>query len=406
MSLSLERAKAAPLEIHIDMHEIREDLQFLDLLIPHARNTKTLQVEGLLTANDLSYLPLRSTPNLRSLSLSGGKWDRSIDPFESLSAHAVGYLSLIGIPLYPSFLSLGTLTELIIYDPRCNLHLDILLDFLERNCLLTRADIRIRFIEPSLRSSRRRAAISNQLHYLRIACFDPMDGKALLSGIALSKGAELEVDCCRGFGIVMGVDDILSGTSTTHLSNLRSPIFMEYRVHNTRVIQLLGPNGTSTFIGESHLQPLFVEFPRFTLTNIRRFHLNTRGWELIRPSPGPRVFHHLSSFPALETLTIGWETDLFRLLSPLLSNPSSSPSLETLAFLNCDLSEEFVEGLIRFASDRKNTTSARLHHVVIVHWEEKFPSIASIRNLEEHIPIVDVRVDTEIPKDLTGGDIW
>jgi len=56
--------------------------------------------------------------------------------------------------------------------------------------------------------------------------------------------------------------------------------------------------------------------------------------------------------------------------------------------------------LTRFASNRKNTDSARLHRVVIVHWEGKFPSIASIRKLEKHVPVVDVRISSVLPGDL------
>ena len=400
--LSLERAKAAPLAIHLDMREIREDTQFLNFLVLHAQNTETLHVDGLATIDDLAHLPLQS-PNLRSLSLSEmgiTKWDRSIDPFESLT-HTLRHLSLIGVPLYPSFLDLRTLTEFTIYDSRCNLHLDAFLDFLEGNRSLTRADIRIRFIEPSLHSSRRQAAIRNQLHCLRIACFDVLDGKALISKIALTKGAVLEVDLRRGFGIVMGVNDLLSGISTTHLSNLQSPTFMQYHVHTTRTIQLFGPNGTASFTGDSYLDPLFVEFPRLPLTNVRRFHLDTHGWELIRPSPGPRVFHHLSSFPTLETFTIGRETDLLRLLSPLLSNPSASPFLKTLGFQDCILTEGFMGELTRFASNRKNTASAWICRVVIADLEGESPSIASINALKECVPIVDIRIATELPVDMT-----
>ena len=402
-ALSLERAKTAPLEICLNMHGIRWDPWFLDLLIPYLQNIETLRVDGLLTVDDLAHrLPLRSTPGLRSLTLSDGgigEWDRSVDPFES-SAHPLRSLALVGVPLYPSFLNLRTLTELAIEDHQCNLHLDTLLDFLEGNRLLTRADIRIRFIEPSLRRSRRRAAIKNQLHHLRIACYDAMDGKALISSIALSKGTELVVDCWSHFGIPTRVDDVLSDTSTTHLSNLQSPTSMKYLVRPA-AIRLLGPNGTALFIGDSYSILPFVEFPRLPLTNIRQFHVDTYGWELIQPSPGPRVFHHLSSFPALETFTIGRETDLTRFLSPLLSNPSASPSLKTLGFQDCLLTEVFMEELMFFASDRKNTTSAWLHHVVIANPRGNFPSIASISALEEYVPVVDVRIATELPVDLT-----
>lgn len=142
-ALSLERAKAAPLEIHLDIHEIRGDPQFLNLLTP-----------------------LKSVPNLRSLSLSDdgvGVWDQSIDPFE-LSARALQYLSLNGIPLYPSFLDLRTLTELGIHDYRFNLYLDTRPDFLEQNRSLTRAAIEIRFMEPSLRHSRQERVKNKHFH--------------------------------------------------------------------------------------------------------------------------------------------------------------------------------------------------------------------------------------------------
>jgi hypothetical protein len=100
-------------------------------------------------------------------------------------------------------------------------------------------------------------------------------------------------------------------------------------------------------------------------------------------------------------LIIERDADLSRLLSALFSNPSSSPSLKALTFFDCIITEEFMEELTRFASDRKSTTSARLHSVVILDCEGKFPSIASIRKLREHVPVVDVRVAEELPTDLT-----
>ena len=113
----------------------------------------------------------------------------------------------------------------------------------------------------------------------------------------------------------------------------------------------------------------------------------------------PVTFHLLSSFPALETFAVERETNL-SLLSPLLSNPSASPSLKTLAFLDCVLPEEFMKQLAWFTSDRKNTTSAWLNSVVIVNQEGIFPSIASIRGLEERVPVVEVRTAANLPMDL------
>jgi hypothetical protein len=69
--------------------------------------------------------------------------------------------------------------------------------------------------------------------------------------------------------------------------------------------------------------------------------------------------------------------------------------------LNCNLSEDFMKELTRFASDRRNTTSALLHRILIVHWDGTFPSTASIRELKRYVTIVDVRMDDELPTDLT-----
>ena len=358
---SLERAKAAPLKIHLDLGRI-QDHQFLDLLVPHFQNTETLWVTGVLTVEDLSFSKHPMT-NLRSLMLLNhgvGDWVRSADPFES-SAYTLQYLKLLTVPFYPSFLSLRTLTGLNLDDNRPSPHLDTLLDFLEENRSLTSAKIRIRFKEPSLRSSRHRVPIGNQLQYLRISCYDTVDGQTLISGIALSKGAELEfID----YGA--GVNDVLSGVSTTHLSNLLSPTFMRYRVCS-RFIELQGPNGAASFHSESDLNDPFAEFPRLPLANIQRFYLDTSRRGSGEPFFGSVAFRHLSSFPSLETFIIKCKTSLLHLLFTSLSNPSASPSLETLAFLDCTLTEEFMKELTRFAFDRKKTASVWLHRVVIIH---------------------------------------
>jgi hypothetical protein len=341
-------------------------------------------------------------PNLKSFALvgNGAGWDRSIDPFEPFLP-TLRCLKLLDIPLYPSLLELKTLTELIIRDRWSNLRLDTLLDFLEGNRSLESVILTIKFEESSLHSSRRQVAVGNRIKHLEITCFNAMDGQALISNIPLSKGAELVFFCCPFNGTGASVDDILSVISATDLSNLQSPTFMEYRVCTPRTIQLLGPDGSANFSGGSGTDIPFVEFPRLPLTNIRRLHLDTRGWKLIWPPPGPAVFHHLSSFPALETLTIECDTNLLHLLSPLFSKPSSSPLLKTLAFSGCTITEEFMKELTRFASDRKSTTSVGLHHVAIFHRQGKFPSATSIRELEEYVPVVDVRISTKIPTDLT-----
>ena len=75
--------------------------------------------------------------------------------------------------------------------------------------------------------------------------------------------------------------------------------------------------------------------------------------------------------------------------------------MKTLAFLDCNLTEDFMEELARFASNRKNTASTRLHRVVIVDSKGKLPSVVSVDALGKVVPVVDVRMSKELPGDLT-----
>jgi len=117
-------------------------------------------------------------------------------------------------------------------------------------------------------------------------------------------------------------------------------------------------------------------------------------------SPTPAVFPSLS-FPVLETLVLERETAVSSLLSALFWNPSSSPSLKTLAFLDCDLDDGVMEELTRFSSDRKKTTSAWLHRVVIVNSRGQLPHFTLIDKLGKRVSVVDVRIGSELPSDLT-----
>ena len=396
-AVNLKRAKAAPLEIHVSMTQVKNYPTFPNILIPHFRNTKTLTVGRISSFGGFTkMLPNfpQSMPNLRSLRLELENiegWDPVTDPFEAVT-HTLEDLELFDIPLSPSLLTHGSLTRLTLHHSRFNLPLDTLLNFLEENRSLTTADLRIEFIEPSLRSSERQSLVRNQLQYLQIDCNNVVDGRALISNIPLRGGANLEIHSrCEG------LNDILSGISTTHLSNLLSPTFMTYASCG-RSIRLRGPNGFFSFY-LARGWGRFADFLFLHLTNVREFRLSHRRAMWMHPL-SPIAFHP-SSFPALETLGIECDINISYVLSALLSNPPSSPSLRTLAFLDCDISEDFMEELTQFASDRKSTASAWLHRVLIVHRDGKFPSADSVRKLRRHVTVVDVRMDDKFPKDLT-----
>lgn len=390
------------------MDEVREKPGFNTLLVPHLQNVEILRISVLKTVDELTQtLPNfpRSTPNLRSLELTlsdeGRNWDPSDDPFGLFPLTLVD-LSLHDIPLYPSFLNLRTLTQFTFHNQKFSLPFDALATVLEGNSALESVNLMNHFpeIEAPLRHPQRRAAIGDRLRYLQIHCWSvAVDAQILISAISLQRGAHLEISS----GCGMGLNEVLSGISTSHLANLPGPTLMEYESH-PREIRLHGPNGTFSFNNFDGLEDLFVEFPVLpSLTNIREFRFIHRT-SLI-PPPGPELSHQLTSFPSIETLAIECDTecntDLSDALSPLMSNDLDHLSLKTLAFLDCVISDEFMKKLTRFASNRKDTFLAGLHRVVIVHTDGKFPSAASIRELQRIVPVVDVRFGKELPMDLT-----
>ena len=393
--LSLQRAKAAPLNIHLDMTQTRKIPGFSDLLASHIHNTETLHVCFYPAIQKLTRIfpnfP-QSMPILKSLSLVGKTKDlkQSIDPFGPLTT--LTSLSLISVPFYPSLHRLRTLTDLTLRVYLFKHHLDTLLDFLEANRSLERTVLEIGFSEPSLRSSRRRVAIRNHLQSLTICSPFAVDADAFISSIALQKGAHLELSLLYRDA---GLSDVLPIFSLDHLPNLQSPTLMKYRPDNG-VVRLLGPNGSFSFETMSCFMDPFVELPLLHLTNVRVFHIRREPdlfpiGSITFPSP---------SLPVLETLIVECEDTIPHLFSTLLSNPSSSPSLKTLAFLDCDLDEDFMEQLTQFASNRKNTTLAWLYRVVIVNSKGILPRFASIEALGKYVSVVDVRIGNKLPADL------
>ena len=389
-ALTLERSKGAALQLRFDPSTAGAHY-FCDLILPYIRNIGTLQFGPFDTLGQLTEaLPNfpQSTPNLRMLELTAvGGLDASIDPFE-LFPNTLVSLSLDDIPLYPSFLKLRTLTKLSLRYSADSIVLDILLDFLEENRSLESVDLRVYGCEihPHLR---RRAPIANPLQRLSIAIQHAGIARALISNISLRRGAHLDITLENDDEL--GLEDILSNVSITHLTNLSSPTFMEYRFPGPTV-RLVGPNGSFSYVNRPCPGIPFMKLSVLPLTKIRELRLVHSDLSQV---------YLPSSLSALETLTIECDTDISHLFSTLFLRPSHFPSLKTLGFLGCFITEEFMEKLAQFAFDRKYTTSARLHRVVIAHQDGRVPTVTSIHGLAEHVPIVDVRFGRTLPTDLT-----
>ena len=406
-AVCLQRAKAAPLEITLFTPPLKPFL-FPRIIQPYIQNIRTLYARSDYTSTieqvtaTFPNFP-QSMPMLESLEMEQeeeeGDW--SIDPFQPGFTLALKNLSLAGIPLYPSLLGIRTLSELTLHEPQGDLCLDALLDFLEGNNSLESADLFVEFTEPPPRSPQRRVT-NNKLRRLSIQCQNVISAQALITTIPLRRGASLEIDVWNG-GVTL--INTLTNVFTAHLSDPPSPTSFQFtcRWYDVGVL-LRGPGGEFSFSTRPHAEDPFPDLRRLPLTNIREFCL-LHFEEAERDIPEPLLFHP-SLFPSLETLAIEcnpkFETDVRRVLSSLLSNPTSSSLLKTLAFLNCTLSEELMEEITKFASERKETlTSTWIYRVLIVHQDGKFPSAASIRKLKDYVRVVDVRVGSELPEGLT-----
>ena len=402
MALTLERSGAAPLQLRL-RNSVPIIQNFRDLITPHIQNTEILKFLELTTLEDFTQvLPNfpRSMPNLRLLDLehkcSMPGWDPSNDPF-GLFPDTLRSLTLYDIPLYPPFLKIRTLTELSLQYYKVQPSLDTLLDVLEENRSLESVDLNIDSDEYPIQVSQRPAVILNQLRHLLITSWDATISRILISNIPVRRGAHLGITLYGQIG-GLGLNDILSGISMTHLSNLPSSTLMTYQSY-PREIQLDGPNGSFSYIHGVPLLPPFAELLVLPIADVK---------ELRLAHEDPSVVFHPSSFPALEALAIKCHTDISHLFSALFPNPSLFPSLKTLGFSNYVITEQFVEELVRFASDRKDTTSAWLNRVVIVHLGITFSGVSTVPStyeLEKHVPIVDVRLGREFPTDLFDGHL-
>ena len=397
IALSLERCKAAPLQLELAMRHVGEGFKFRDLIAPYIQNIETLWFTELVKIEDFARtLPNfpQSTPNLRSLELftedDTPEWDPSIDPF-TLFPDTLRSLKLTDIPLYPSFLKLRTLTNLSFRHYAARFPLDTLLDLLEENRSLETVDLIITSDAFPAQIPQRRVVVLNQLQRLSIMCWDPMIARILITNIPLRRGVRLGINLHEEQSNFT-LNGILSGIPMSHLSNLSSLTSMEHR-SSPPVIRLAGPNGTLSYTSDRTPGFPGEEFPTLPLADVKELCL-------VYDSSSFRV-PHPSIFPALEALTIECVAiDLSQIFLTLFPNPSFFPSLKTFVFLDCDTNESFMEELIRFACGRKCTASAWLQRIVIIHRTGKFPSADSVRGLGEHVPVVDVRFDRTSPTDL------
>ncbi|KAF9784676.1 hypothetical protein BJ322DRAFT_1109382 [Thelephora terrestris] len=394
--LSLERAKALPLTVHLRLGK-KGKRGPINLLLPHVEKIVSFgcvnpKAEELTRLLDFP----KSMPKLRSLSLERAEpigQNLPIDSFDFSTHFRLRELSLHNFLIVPSFLSLRTLTKLILWDRNIRIHVDVLLSFLEQNYSLESVSLTIKFEEPSLCHSHRKTPVGNGLYHLSITSDDTTSIRALISGIALQGGGALRISLNGNDAGETGLTGVISGVSTNHLPNLSSPIYMEYAPFPRR-ITLVGPNGSFWYGGSLPTEGPFPEFPLLPLASIRELRLVFRKHCALECALEQ---FRLSSFPSLEILAVNYGVSF---LSTVLPDSTSSPSLRTLALLDCKISEEFMNQLAQVALDRENASTS-LRRVVIIDSEGQFPSATSVERLRGCVSVVELLEGKEFPEDLS-----
>ena len=188
-------------------------------------------------------------------------------------------------PLYPSFLDIRTLAELSLRYKKVKPHLDTLLELLEGNHSLERVKIKIYFKDFPTPFPQVRAAIANRIQRLSISPPNARIARTLISSIPLQRGAHLKV---KAYSEGLGLNNILSGISITHLSNLQFPTSLEYR-SEARRIRLDGPNGSLSYHHDGSSPTPFIEFPVLPLIYVQRVVLvdSSHPWHSPRHSSPP-----------------------------------------------------------------------------------------------------------------------
>jgi len=150
-------------------------------------------------------------------------------------------------------------------------------------------------------------------------------------------------------------------------------------------LHLLGDDGSFSFRSYTAPHNLYEELSLFATGTVCKLHL-----------PQDRLSRVLERLPALEAFVISQGYPSPKFLSALAKEPVLCPSLKTIAFLDCKMTDKMVYGLEGILVKRGLPTAARLRRVVIVNRKRDLPNHHLISRLRSSIPCVDVRTGDEV----------
>lgn len=396
--LCLERSGATPLTANISVPDIQKEEDLIRALIPHVPRISHLSLTGYTSVKDVAdILPgFFTSPMLNLITLKLDQDKESAHSFPSSQVHLppllqnvskLKSLHLTRIPLYPILFSVESLVDLTLIDYK--LPFQKFVGFLESNLNLVVVELFIEFSRAPTPATPERVVSLPRLRRLVFTCNKPIDARALISSLSLPRGINIEVhgslrNSCSDFTSFLPCP-------STHIQGLFAPITTIKYLHSPGRFHLSGNGGSLSFHNYTAPHSLYEALDLFATGTVREFHL---------PCTSEHCTHlswALERLPALEVLVVYKGRPGPTFLSALAKEPVLSPSLNTIAFLECDMTSGIVPGLEEVAAKRKHSTAARLHRVVIVDHMRDLPSYHLISELQKSVPRVDVIFGHELP---------
>ena len=397
--LCLERSGATPLITNIKISHIQDDDDVLQALLPRVSRTSHLALTGFSSVKDVAnILPglfASPMPNLASLALEQNEDSTQLFPSNTArvppllqNVSKLKSLRLTRVPLYPALFGIESLVELKLVHYR--LPLRKLIRFLESNLNVEILDLDIEFSKIPRQTTPGRQGSLPRLQRLALSCKKGIDSRALFSSLSLPHGANIEVHYDPPRWSPDELTSFLPCTLPT-IQDLLDPITtIKYHSRSSWGLHLFGNDGSFSFRVDGGVKrKTYEEFDLFATGAVREFQ--------IHPGNQARLSWVLEQLPGLEALVIFQAELSLGFFSALAEEPVLCPSLNTIAFLDCEVTHEAVLGLESIMTKREQSTAARLHRVVIVN-NSQLPGREQISQLRKFVPRVDIMAGDELPE--------
>jgi len=398
--LYLERSATVPLSVKISVSDVEEDEDFLQALVPHASRISDLSLTGYPTiesvADDLPGLFTSPMPALTSLELE--QTDQPAQAFPSDEASTpplfrnlsnLRTLHFVRTPLYPAVFSIASLVELKLVDYTSPFHFGDFIEFLHSNQSLEVVILDLQFSEGSRRISPDRKASLPQLQRLVFTCGSATDARALLSWVSLRRGSHITI---RGSQSNSSADlASFLPSPPTSIQELLTPI-TAIKYYSSGWFHISGGDGKFSFQPSKPPPTVYDGFDLFTTGTAREFHIT-----YALDSSSTFLSWPLGRLPGLEALVLSRMRLPPGSLSALAKEDPLCPSLKTIAFFDCKVTEDVIKELEEVLAKRRDSTATRLYRVVIVNATHALPDYYSIRRLREFVSRVDAGVGDELP---------